>query len=192
MPGTVDAQAEMAFLRRLRAVRHFRPEPVPDAIVAELLQVARWSGSAKNEQPWEFVVVRDRETLRALAAVEDSTAPHLAGAAVGIILVMRGDPKRVAQETFDEGRLSERILLAAAAFGVGGCVGWLTGRGRDAAKAILGIPPERFVRTALSLGYPDEAARAARPKPPQARKPLAALVSNERYGQRPNGASPGR
>ena len=192
MPGTVEAQSAMAFLRGLRAVRNFRAEPVPEEVIAELLQVARWSGSAKNEQPWEFIVVRDRDTLRALAAVEDSTAPHLAGAAVGIILVMRGDPKRVAQETFDEGRLSERILLAASAFGVGGCVGWLTGRGRDAAKAILGIPPERFVRTALSLGYPDEAARAARPKPPQARKPLASLVSNERYGQRPNGASAGR
>jgi nitroreductase len=192
MPGTVDAQSETAFLRGLRAVRNFRPEPVPEEVIAELLQVARWSGSAKNDQPWEFIVVRDRDTLRALAAVEDSTAPHLAGAAVGIILVMHGDTKRVAQETFDEGRLSERILLAAAAFGVGGCIGWLTGRGRDAAKSILGIPTERFVRTALALGYPDEAARAARPKPPQARKPLASLVSNERYGQRPNGASAGR
>jgi nitroreductase len=192
MPGTIDTQATMAFLRGLRAVRYFRPEPIPEEIVSELLQVARWSGSAKNDQPWEFIVVRDRDTLRALAAVEDSTAPHLAGAALGIILVMHGDTKRVAQETFDEGRLSERILLAAAAFGIGGCVGWLTGRGRDAAKAILGIPPERFVRTALSLGYPDEAARAARPKPPQARKPLASLVSTERYGQRPDGASAGR
>jgi nitroreductase len=192
MPGTIDTQATTAFLRGLRAVRYFRPEPIPEEIVSELLQVARWSGSAKNDQPWEFIVVRDRDTLRALAAVEDSTAPHLAGAALGIILVMHGDTKRVAQETFDEGRLSERILLAAAAFGIGGCVGWLTGRGRDAAKAILGIPPERFVRTALSLGYPDEAARAARPKPPQARKPLASLVSTERYGQRPDGASAGR
>src|SRR5215212_4790813 len=190
MPGTADAQATMAFLRGLRAVRNFRPDPVPEEVVSELLQVARWSGSAKNEQPWEFIVVRDRETLRALAAVEDSTAPHLAGAALGIILVMEGDTKRVAQETFDEGRLSERILLAASAFGVGGCVGWLTGRGRDAAKAILGIPPERFVRTALSLGYPDEAARAARLKPPQARKPLAASSPTNAMASAPTAPHP--
>src|SRR3954454_1779331 len=125
MPATVDAQSAMAFLRGLRAVRNFRPDPVPEEVVAELLLVARWSGSAKNEQPWEFVVVRDRERLRALAARSAPTAAgHLAGAPLGIILVMQGDRTRVPHETFDEGRVSERILLAAAAHGVGGSIGW--------------------------------------------------------------------
>ena len=50
------------------------------------------------------------------------------------------------------------------------------------AKAILGIPQERLVRTAISLGYPDEEARRARPKPAQARKSLADIVHDERYG----------
>src|SRR2546421_12666357 len=135
MPGTVDAQSATAFLRGLRAVRNFRPEPVPEEVIAELLQVARWSGSAKNEQPWEFIVVRDRDTLRALAAVEDSTAPHLAGAAVGVILGLHGDTQRVGQETFGQGRLRERILLAAAAFRVGGWLGWRPRPRRDGAEA---------------------------------------------------------
>jgi nitroreductase len=181
----------VGFLRGLRAVRQFRPDPVPDEVVADVLQVARWSGSAKNVQPWEFVVIRDRETLRALAAVEGSTATHLAGAPLGIVLVMNGDPERVAHETFDEGRLSERILLAAAAHGVGGCIGWFQGNGPAAARAILGIPEGRLVRTTISLGYADEEAQRARPKPPQARKPLADLVHAERYGQRPRDAARG-
>ena len=50
------------------------------------------------------------------------------------------------------------------------------------AKAILGIPQERLVRTVISLGYPDEEARRARPKPAQARKPLSDSVHDERYG----------
>ena len=171
----------IAFLRRLRAVRDFRSDPVPGRVVDDLLEVARWTGSARNAQPWEFVLVRDPETLRALAAVE-GYAKHLAGAPLGIVLVMAGNPGQVAQETYDEGRLSERIMLAAHAHGVGSCIGWFAGGGRDAAKAVLGIPPGRTVRTAISCGYPDEAARRARPKPAEARKPLADLVHEERYG----------
>ncbi len=181
MASDETARDRIAFLRGLRAVRQFRPDPVPEEVVDDLLQVARWSGSAKNVQPWELVVIRDRATLEALAAVE-GTAKHVGGAPLGIVLVMNGERDRVAQETFDEGRLSERILLAAAAHGVGGCIGWLTGRGRDDARALLGIPDGRLVRTVLSLGYPDEAAQRSRAKPAQARKPLDEMVHAERYG----------
>jgi nitroreductase len=52
------------FLKRLRAVRRFRPDPIPQEIVDAVLDVARWTGSASNTQPWEFVVIRNEETLR--------------------------------------------------------------------------------------------------------------------------------
>ncbi|MEA2594251.1 MAG: hypothetical protein QOF01_720 [Thermomicrobiales bacterium] len=55
------------YLRTLRQVRRFTDEPVSDQALEDVLQVARWTGSAVNRQPWEFVVVRDRETRRALA-----------------------------------------------------------------------------------------------------------------------------
>ena len=176
MTSAQTAEDRIAFLRRLRAVRRFRPDPVPQAVVDDLLEVARWTGSARNLQPWELVVIRDRERLRALAEVR-GYAGHLADASLGIVLVMAGE--REEQETYDEGRLSERIMLAALAHGLGSSIGWLVGDGRTAAKEILGIPPERVVRTAISLGYPDEEARRARPG--QARKPLAEIVYEERY-----------
>jgi nitroreductase len=176
-----NAQYLINFLKRLRAVRQFRPDPIPQEIVDAVLEVARWSGSASNRQPWEFVVIRNKETLRVLSAVE-GFASHLAGASVGIVLVMAGDHGQVEQETYDEGRLSERIMLAAAAYGVGSSIGWFKRSGMTDAKAILGIPQERLVRTAISLGYPDEEARRARPKPVQARKLLSDSVHDERYG----------
>jgi nitroreductase len=175
-----DPQKLIAFLRGLRAVRQFRPDPVPQEVVDAVLDVARWSGSASNLQPWEFVVIRNRETLQALAKVE-GFANHLAAAPLGIVLVMAGERGRMDQETYDEGRLSERIMLAAAAFGVGSSIGWFTGSGQAAAKAMLGIPEVRLVRTAISLGYADEEARLARPKREQARKPLKDIVHEERY-----------
>jgi len=175
-----NPQEYLAFLRRLRAVRLFRPDPVPQVIVDDLLRVARWSGSARNAQPWEFVLVRDRAMLQQLGAAEGH-AQHVAGAALALVLVMAGTPERMAQETFDEGRLSERIMLAAEAHGLGSCIGWWFNDGQTTAKQLLGIPPNKLVRTVLSIGYADENAGRARPKPAQARKPLAALVHEERY-----------
>ena len=180
MNNAETSQKLIALLRSLRAVRQFRPDPVPQEVVNAVLEVARWSGSASNHQPWEFVVIRKRETLQALAALE-GYAGHLAGAPLGIVLVMAGESGQFEQETFDEGRLSERIMLAAAAYGVGSSIGWFRRSGEAAAREILGIPAERLVRTAISLGYPDEEACRNRPKHAQARKPLADIAHEERY-----------
>jgi nitroreductase len=169
----------ISFLRTLRAVRTFRPEPVPQEVIDDILEVARWSGSASNKQPWEMLVVRERDTLTSLASV-DGYAGHLARATLGIVLVMAGD--REEQETYDEGRVAERIMLAAHAHGVGSSIGWIVGPGRDAARELLGIPGHKVVRTAISLGYPDEQARRPRSGRGPARKPLDEIVHNERYG----------
>lgn len=166
-----------SFLRSLRAVRGFRDEPVPRGVVDDVLEVARLSGSASNRQPWELVVVRDRATLGVLAGVR-GYAGHLRDAPLGIVLVMAGE--REEQEAYDEGRLCERIMLAAWAHGVGSSIGWFVRDGRAEAKRLLGIPAGRTVRTAISLGYPDEEARRGRGAP--ARKPLSEIVHEERYG----------
>jgi nitroreductase len=171
----MTADDRIAFLRSLRAVRSFRPDPVPQEVVDDILEVARWTGSASNRQPWELVVIRDRKTLEALASLE-GYAHHLADAPLGIVLVMAGE--RPTQETYDEGRLAERVMLAALVHGVGSSVGWIVGGGRDAAREMLGIPEDRTVRTAISLGYPDDGARR---RGGQARKPLSEIVHVERY-----------
>src|SRR5919202_3754075 len=101
MAPTENAQDRIAFLRSLRAVRQFRPDPIPEQVVDDLLEVARWSGSSRNQQPWEFVVVRNHESLAQLGA-QEGYVKHLAGASLGIVLVMAGDQDRYADETFDQ------------------------------------------------------------------------------------------
>ncbi len=174
--------ARIAFLRSLRAVRQLRPDPLPEAVLHDVLEVARWSGSAGNRQPWEFVVVRDRTMLRRLAAIDGAYAGHLADAAVGIAIVIRREVPDL--DAYDEGRLAERILLAAAAHDVGAAVGHFTGPGDTwaasaAAKQLLGIPDERLLRETISLGYPAEHVGKT-PNPP-GRKPLEQLVHWDRY-----------
>jgi nitroreductase len=172
------ATDRIAFLRSLRAVRGFRPDPVPRGVVEDVLEVARWTGSASNRQPWELVVIRDRETLGALATLE-GYAKHLEDAPLGIVLVMAGE--RPTQETYDEGRLAERVMLAAWAHGVGSSIGWIVGSGREAARELLGVPEGRVVRTAISLGYPDKE-KPRRGRPGEPRKPISEIAREERYG----------
>src|SRR5712692_9247 len=148
------ATARIAFLRGLRAVRQLRPDPLPESVLHDILEVARWSGSAGNRQPWEFVVVRDRDMLGRLAAIDGANAGHLATAAVGLAIVIR--PEVPDLDAYDEGRLAERILLAARAHGVGAAVGHFTGPGDTwaasaEAKRLLGIPDERLLREIVSL-----------------------------------------
>ena len=70
--GTIDGMppsslSPIALLRSLRAVRRYADCPVPDDVLLSVLEVARWTGSAKNTRPWELVVVRDRARLAELA-----------------------------------------------------------------------------------------------------------------------------
>jgi nitroreductase len=174
--------ARIAFLRGLRAVRQLRPDPLPEPVLHDILEVARWSGSAGNRQPWEFVVVRDRDILARLATVDGANAGHLANAAVGIAIIIR--PEVPDLDAYDEGRLAERILLAAAAHGVGAAVGHFTGPGDTwaasaSAKRLLGVPDDRLLRETISLGYPAEHLQPT-PNAP-GRKPLEQLVHWDHY-----------
>jgi nitroreductase len=177
-----SVSARVAFLRGLRAVRQLRPDPLPESVLHDILEVARWSGSAGNRQPWEFVVVRDRDMLRRLPAIDGANAGHLATAAAGIAIVIH--PEVPDLDAYDEGRLAERILLAAAAQGVGAAVGHFTGPGDTwaasaEAKRMLGIPEQFVLRETISLGYPAEHLQRT-PNPP-GRKPLEQLVHWEHY-----------
>ena len=118
MTETRGTEDRTSMLRSFRAVRCLRPDPVPDEVVDDVLRVARWSGSTSaDRQPWQIVVIRDRETLDALAAVE-GYADHLAGAPLGIVLTMAGE--RVQQGGYDEGGLSERMVRSAISLGYPG------------------------------------------------------------------------
>jgi nitroreductase len=147
----------------------------------DILEIARWTGSARNIQPWDLVVITDRETLRKLGTIEGGRGPHLVNAGAGIALVMSGDVEHPDFDTYDEGRLSERIMLAADAHGLASAIGWFKDAASDAAKRILGVPRERLLRTIMSIGVVDSDAYRQRQRPPQPRKALADIVHHERW-----------
>lgn len=172
------ADDQIQFLRRLRTVRDFKPDPVPEDALDDILEVGRWTGTASNRQAAEVVVVRDPAARQKLAEWGSNTA---ARAPVALVIVTTGEKERFEHEAFDEGRLAERLQLAAAARGLGSGVTWLKNDGPERAKEYLGIPADRRVRTVIALGYRDEAAIKAKPRNPRPRKEPAQFAHRERY-----------
>lgn len=168
MTTTTEAREFVSLLRSLRAVRQFSDKPLPPDAVRDIHDVIRWSGNASNRQEFQVLWVEDRTTLRRLSELK-GYARHLAGAAAGAVIVTWMDSDVL--NAIDEGRIAERIMLAAHAYGIGSSIGMITGESRATAARILGLPPERMVRMTVSLGYPAEGAlRGGR------RKPLDELV----------------
>ncbi|CAA9561589.1 MAG: Nitroreductase [uncultured Thermomicrobiales bacterium] len=180
MSEELSAMTIAAEIRRVRQIRQYRPDPIPDDVLTELLEVARWTGSSRNTQPWHFVVLTDPERLRQISEVRDAIN-WVATAPLAIAIVLDG--RNESSEAYDEGRVTERLLVAARFFGVGGGTAWFGNADQQAAaKRILGVPDGRTARSVVALGYP---ITAEDPRPNRAaggRKPLAEIVSRERFG----------
>ena len=167
-----DAVEQMT---KVRQARQYLPKEVPDDILAQLLEVARWTGSSRNTQPWHFIVVTNKEQLVALSQVR-TAINWVAEAPLAIAIVLDGGS--TVSEAYDEGRVTERLLVAARLLGLGGGTAWYGDASQQQrGKEILGIPAERTARSLVVLGYP-KSVRDPRPNPAASgRRPLAELVS---------------
>ncbi len=168
-----------ALLRR-RSIRAYRPDPVPDARLEDLIALANWAPSAENLQSRAFVVVRDEATRAALARLALGQAFVAEAPAV---VVFCGDPERIEREYGARGRdlytvqdaaaATENYLLAAHAAKL--ATVWVSGFEEDAVRRLLRLPPRVRPLALVPTGRPAE-----RPKPP-ARRPLADLVHWDRW-----------
>ena len=135
-----------------RSIRKYRPEPIPGEKLEIIMEAARLAPSAANRQPWNFVVVQDRERKKALAkAANDQTFLGDAGA----VVVAVGDPERSARWHQKDTMIAlEHIVLAATALGYGTC--WIGAFDEAAVKSLLKIPAKMKVVALLPIGVPDE------------------------------------
>ena len=166
---------------RTRQYREFTEQPVSDEEVDAIVDAARWSGSAGNDQRWRFIVIRDVPTLRQLATVGMPQTRGLHTAVAAIAIVLPDEPSRAISDAYDDGRVAERILVAATMLGLGSGISWIRTGFQPAVREILGLPEDRIVRTIMSLGHPTEAARRPKAAPGQARRPREEIVFDERW-----------
>lgn len=168
-------------LRRTRQYRDFEARPLDRATLDALVDVARWSGSSRNSQPWRFIVVTDPSTLR---AIHDAGLPQTRGlktAPAAIAIVLPADPARAVPDAYDDGRVAERLLVAASILDIGAGISWIRSDVRPVVQPLLGIPDGWMVRTIVQLGHPTAAARAPKSAPGQARLPREETVFEDRW-----------
>jgi nitroreductase len=168
-------------LRRTRQIREFESTPLTAEQLDALADVARWTGSSQNSQPWRFIVISEPSTLRAIHEAGGSNTRSLATATAAIAIVMPSDPARAVRDAYDDGRVAERILVAASILEIGAGISWIRPDARPAVAAILGLPSDRMVRTMVQLGIPTAAARQPKAAPGEARLPRDEVVFSEHW-----------
>jgi nitroreductase len=140
-------------LRARRNVRQYEPRPISAPDLDRVLEAGWRAPSASNRQPWDFVVVTDREELEALSTVWQG-AGHVAGSAATIALLLsepESDRHRLMNQ-YDLGQATMAMMLAAADLGIGS--GHSAVGDQEAARRILGAPEDREIAYLLALGYP--------------------------------------
>jgi nitroreductase len=183
-PGPVTATLRDAIGAR-RSVRRYRPEPVPDVLVRELIDLARRAPTSMDGQPCHFVVVRDRATCAELAAIKARHCPDekrgfpcdfVTDAPVVIAVCV--DRERSHDRGLENGVLATAfLLLAATSHGLGG-VYLSAQRGGDPGlaadvKALLALPAHVDPIALVPLGRPGTI------PPPKALRPLHEIVHDE-------------
>ena len=168
-------------LLRVHQVREFTDGPLEAAQLDAIVDAARWSGSQSNSQPWRFIVIREPATLRELTDSSPPSTKSLTTAAAAVAIVLPQEKGAAVSNAYDEGRATERILIAASLLDLGAGIAWVKADDRPAVGKLLGVPEDRFVRTLVAIGRPT--AKASKPKSThgKARLPRSETVFAERW-----------
>ena len=159
-------------IRTVLAVRQFRDQAVPEPIITHILEAGRLTASGGNQQPWQFIVVQNRETLQKLGALV-KTGPYLAQAPLAIVV---GIEKSSQIAVSDASRAIQDMILAAWEEGVGS--NWVGFLKLEQVKPLLGIPEQIDVLAIVPLGYPVQTLGKGAKK----RKALGEVAHREQWG----------
>jgi nitroreductase len=159
-------------LRTVLAVRNYQDKPVPPEVVRRIVEAGRLTGSSMNRQPWHFIVVANRDTLRQLGALA-KTGPYIAQAPLAIVVAI----ERTIFSVSDASRAIQSMILTAWSEGVGS--NWVGFRGLDQVKSRLSIPDELEVLAIIPFGYSAQPIGKGKKK----RKLISEVAHLERFGQ---------
>ncbi|HHZ20202.1 MAG TPA: nitroreductase family protein [Firmicutes bacterium] len=160
----------LALLKERTSVRRYTERPVEREKLEQLIDAARFAPTARNEQPWEFVVVTRKEGLQKLADLTDH-GRFIAGAGACIAVFCR-ETKYYLE---DGSAATTYLLLAAEALGLGAC--WIAGDKKEYAQEVqrlLGVPDGYKLVSLISLGYPAE-------RNPKEKRPVASMLHWEEF-----------
>lgn len=138
-------------IKKRRSVRQYTGKPIPKDALLAMIEAARFAPTARNVQPWEFVVITDKNVLKEIADLAEN-GRFLAQAAA-CIAAFCTDTKYYLE---DGCAATENILLAATALGIGSC--WVAGDKKPYCGQInklLNAPEALKLVSMIALGYPE-------------------------------------
>lgn len=140
-------------IRTRRNVRQFTDQPVAADHLDEILEAGRRAPSAQNWQPWDFVLVTEREQMVELSQAWPG-ARHVAHAAATIALIATppADQRQTQRLYYDLGQATMSMLLAATGLGIGSAHAGVGDQ--EIARKALGFPSDKFCAYLIALGYP--------------------------------------
>ncbi len=158
-----------------RSIRRFRDEEVPLQRIIEAINVARYAPSAKNSQPWRFIVVKDPQLLRRLSELSIGARP-LANASLAVVVIANKDESPTSY-LVDGALAAMYFWLALHCMGLGAV--WIqTLRRIEEINKLLDVPSNYVPVAIFAIGYPAE-------KPPaRPRRPLEEIVFIDKYGNK--------
>lgn len=159
-------------IKTMLAVRDYQRKPLPEAVVTQIVEAGRLTGSAMNRQQWDFVVVRQPEALQRLGQLA-TNGPYIGNAAMAIAIVVADGPLGY----IDGARAVQDMMVTAWAAGIGS--NWVGNVNHTPIKELLAIPQDRMVLTIIPFGYPTQKVGAGRKK----RKALGEVAHAEKFGQ---------
>jgi len=161
-----------------RNVRQYTPEPVSEGHLNRIAEAGWRAPSAKNRQPWDFVIVTDPAQLRELSTVWRG-AGHIAAApaAIAIVVPVPPDERRLVTDNYDVGQATMAMMIAATDLGIG--TGHSSVGDQEKARAILGVPDDHQVAFMLGVGYPADRPLTPIRKPD--RRPFSEVVHHGRW-----------
>lgn len=161
-----------------RNVREYKADQVSEADLNRIAEAGRRAPSAKNRQPWDFVIVTDRDQLQQLSTVWRG-AGHIARApaAIALVVPVPPDDRRIVTDNYDVGQATMAMMIAATDLGLG--TGHSSVGEQDKARAILGVPDDHLVAFLLGIGYPADRPLAPIRKPN--RRPFEEVVHRGRW-----------
>jgi nitroreductase len=158
--------------RTVLAIRKYQDKPVPGEIIRRIIEAGRLTGSSINGQPWYFIVIENRDTLRKLGILA-RTGRYIPQAPVAVVVVIEKTQYAVS----DASRAIQSMILTAWSEGVGS--NWVGFFGLDEVKPILGIPAKMEVLAIVPFGYSAQPAGKGKKQ----RKSPSEVVFHEEFGQ---------
>jgi nitroreductase len=156
----------------------YEDRPIEDEKLRRILEAGRRTGSSRNEQRWDFILVRDRERLKRLSQVWVGAA-HVADApaAIAVVAPIGDDPRTAESINFDLGQAVATMMIAATDLGIGTRHGSV--QDYDLGAEVLGLPDDKRLTWLFSLGYPSD--RPLEPVERPDRRPYDEVVHLERW-----------